>query len=316
MKKIVKLLYCMFYLLMAVLNFGTALAQIAPSYDDNFSAYLLSGRADENGSIANVYNISAVSPDNDLETNIRCLFYPNADPVCNTYVRWWLLWSVIRYIGLWILVLFLCVVGANFIIHPDKAKDHMMSLVYILYGAVLFFWATWILWSVLNISSVEWTEWLVNAVQWGENSIWFKIVAFLKALIFFLAIIMLVVNWFKAMSQADKSDKAKAAMKWIVNVIVALVIIKVVDYIYFIAQSADFLAHATQFIIEVAKILWFIVWSLLVIMAFYAGFLFIVDGWKWENMKKATKIIVWIVLVASVIFLLLLIMYQFFAEFA
>lgn len=77
----------MFYLLMAVLNFGTASAQIAPSYDDNFSAYLLSGRADENGSIANVYNISAVSPDNDLETNIRCLFYPNADPVCNTYVR-------------------------------------------------------------------------------------------------------------------------------------------------------------------------------------------------------------------------------------
>ena len=316
MKKIKKILYSILCMVVAVLCFGMVSAQVAPSYEDDFSSYLLSGRADKDGRIANVYNITAVSADKDIMTNIRCLFYPNAYAVCGNAIRGWLIWSVFRYIWLGILVLFLCVVGANFIIHPDKAKEHLMSLVYILYGAALFFGVTWILWSVLDVSTLEWTEWLVNAVQWSKDSIWFKIIAFLKALVFFLAIIMLVVNGFKAMSQADKSDKAKAAIRWIVNVIVALVIIKVVDYIYFIAQSADFVSHATTFIIEVAKILWFIVWSLLVVMAFYAGFLFIVDGWKWENMKKATKIIVWIVLVASVIFLLLLIMYQLFAEFA
>jgi hypothetical protein len=127
---------------------------------------------------------------------------------------------------------------------------------------------------------------------------------------------MMVINGFKAMSSADKADKAQAAIKWIINVIVALVIVKVVDYLYFIAQSSEFLSQVTSFIIEAAKIFGFIVWSLLVLMAFYAGFLFIVDGGKWESMKKATKIIIWIVLVASVIFILLLIMYQFFAEFA
>ena len=317
MRKIKKILSSILCLVIAILCIGTVSAQVAPSYDDDFSSYLLSGKADKDGRIANVYNITAVSADKNIMTNIRCLFYPNAyATACGNTIRGWLIWSVFRYIWLGILVLFLCVVGANFIIHPDKPKEHLMSLVYILYGAALFFGVTWILGSILDVSVVEWTEWLVNAVQGSKDSIWFKIIAFLKALVFFLAIIMLVVNGFKAMSQADKSDKARAAIRWIVNVIVALVIIKVVDYIYFIAQSADFISHATKFIIEVAKILWFIVWSLLVVMAFYAGFLFIVDGWKWENMKKATKIIVWIVLVASVIFLLLLIMYQFFAEFA
>lgn len=316
MKKITKYLSYIFFLIATCLLFGSASAQIAPSYDDNFSSYLLSGRADKDGRVANVYNIAEVNPDRDIETNIRCLFYPNAYATCGTSIRWGLIWSVFRYIWLGILVLFLAVVGVKFVVQPDKAKDHLMSLVYILYWAVLFFWATWILWSALNVSALEWTEWLVNAVQWSKDSIWFKIVAFLKALIFFLAIIMMVINGFKAMSSADKADKAQAAIKWIINVVVALVIVKVVDYLYFIAQSSEFVAQATSFIIEAAKIFGFIVWSLLVLMAFYAGFLFIVDGGKWESMKKATKIIIWIVLVASVIFILLLIMYQFFAEFA
>jgi hypothetical protein len=54
----------------------------------------------------------------------------------------------------------------------------------------------------------------------------------------------------------------------------------------------------------------------LVILIFYAGFLFLTDQWKSENMKKAKNIIVWVVLGAVVIFMLLLIMYQIFAEFA
>ena len=316
MKKITKYLSYIFFLVAACLFFGSASAQVAPSYDDNFSSYLLSGRADKDGRVANVYNITEVNPDRDIETNIRCLFYPNAYVTCGSSVRWGLIWSVFRYIWLGIFVLFLAVVGIKFVVQPDKAKDHLMSLVYILYWAVLFFWATWILWSALDVSALKWTEWLINAVQWSKDSIWFKIVAFLKALIFFLAIIMMVINGFKAMSSADKADKAQAAIKWIINVVVALVIVKVVDYLYFIAQSSEFVAQATSFIIEAAKIFGFIVWSLLVLMAFYAGFLFIVDGGKWESVKKATKIIVWIVLVASVIFILLLIMYQFFAEFA
>lgn len=320
MKKIVKYLHYILFLIVVFLFVGSVSAQVAstnaPTYEGNFSNYLLSGRADKDGRVANVYNIEAISANRDIETNIRCLFYPNAYAMCEHSARWWLIRSVFRYIGLGILVLFLAVVGVKFVVQPDKAKDHLMSLVYILYGAVLFFGATWILWSALDISGLRWTEWFVNAVQWWSDSIWFKIVSFLKALVFFVAIIMIVINGFKAMSAADKADKAQAAIKWIINVVVALVIVKVVDYLYFIVQSSDFVAHATSFIIEVAKIFGFIVWSLLVLMAFYAWFLFITDGGKWENMKKAVNVIKWIVMVATVIFILLLIMYQIFAEFA
>ena len=155
MKKITKLLSYIFCMVVSVLCLGTVFAQVAPSYEDDFSSYLLSGRADKDGKIANVYNIQSVSADKDIETNIRCLFYPNAYAACDNPIRGGLIWAVFRYIGLGLLVLFLCVVGAKFIIQPDKAKDHLMSLVYILYGAVLFFGVTWILGTVLDVSSLQ-----------------------------------------------------------------------------------------------------------------------------------------------------------------
>lgn len=316
MKKIKNILYTLLLLIVFVLINGSAFAQIAPSYQRNFAAWLTAKYADSDWRVDNVYDISKVSSEKTLEENIKCLFYPNSNNWCGNTTNWWLIWSVFRYIWFWILVLFLCVVGIKFVVQPDKAKDHLMSLVYILYWAALFFGATWILGIWLNVSWLEGTESLVDAIQWNTNSVWFKIVAFLKALVFFIAIIMVVIHGFKAMSSADKADKAQAAIKWIINVVVALVIIKIVDYLYYIVQFNDFADKATSLIIEIAKIFGFIVWALLVLMAFYAGFLFITDGGKWENMKKATKIIVWIVLVSSVIFLLLLIMYQIFAEFA
>jgi hypothetical protein len=39
------------------------------------------------------------------------------------------------------------------------------------------------------------------------------------------------------------------------NVVLALVIIKVIDYIYYIAQLPTFTEHATEFIMEIAKIM-------------------------------------------------------------
>jgi hypothetical protein len=127
---------------------------------------------------------------------------------------------------------------------------------------------------------------------------------------------MVVVYGFKMMSVSDQATKTKTAIKWIINVIIALVIIKVIDYVYYIAQLPNFTTQATEFIIEVAKILGFIIWAVLVLLVFYSGFLFLTDQWKSENMKKAKNIIVWVILGAIVIFMLLLIMYQLFAEFA
>lgn len=299
----------------------TVFAQTAPSYHDNFSMYLTWKVADSRWRVDSVYDISAISADRTLEQNIRCLFYPNSSQYdqytqCRNSVKWWLLWGFFRYVWLWLLVLFLSIIGVKMVVKPDSAKDHVKSLLYVLYWAAIFFGSTWILWSALDVWNLQWTTWLIDRIQWDSNSIWFKVVAFFKTLVFFVAIIMIILHWFKAMSSADKADKAKIAIKGIINVVVALVIVKIVDYLYYIVQVQDFVAQATSLIIEIAKILWFIVWSLLVLMVFYAWFLFISDGWKWDWMKKAVKIITWIVLVSSIIFLLLLIMYQIFAEFA
>jgi len=88
-----------------------------------------------------------------------------------------------------------------------------------------------------------------------------------------------------------------------------------VDYIYYIAQMSDLVDKATDLIIEVAKVIWFIIWALMVIMLLYAWFLLLTDQWNSEQMKKAKNIIVWILVSALVIFALLLIIYEIFNEF-
>jgi hypothetical protein len=118
------------------------------------------------------------------------------------------------------------------------------------------------------------------------------------------------------MSSADKADKVKAWLKWLLNVIIALVIIKVIDYVYYIAQLNDLVTKATDLIVEIARIVWFFIWALMVIMLLYAGFLAITDQWNTKNMEKTKNIIVWIIVSAVVIFALLLIIYEVFNEFA
>jgi magnesium-transporting ATPase (P-type) len=130
------------------------------------------------------------------------------------------------------------------------------------------------------------------------------------------AILMMVVHGFKMMSSADKADKVKAWLKWLLNVIIALVIIKVIDYVYYIAQLNDLVTKATDLIVEIARIVWFFIWALMVIMLLYAGFLAITDQWNTKNMEKTKNIIVWIIVSAVVIFALLLIIYEVFNEFA
>lgn len=290
----------------------------APSFQEDFTSYLTDDRADSEWRIETVYNLW-IDSSKSLKHNIRCLFYPNANnvPDCDSPVAWWLIWNVFRYIWFWILVLFLVIIWAKLIVWwTDKAKENLKSLIYLLYWAVLFFWSTWILGISLHVETLQWTADLVDAAQWDSSSLGFKIVSLFKALAFFVAIIMIVIHWAKMMATSDKADKAKEWFKWVVNVLAALILIKIVDYVYYIAQMDDFVTRASDFILEAAKIFGFIVWALLVLMTFYAWFLFITDQWKWEAMKKAKNIIIGIVLVATVIFMLLLIMYQIFAEFA
>lgn len=316
------------YFLFVMLALGSFLIQnnvnaaigVPPSFEDNFTQYLISWEPDMEWRVETVYDLW-VDSNKSLKQNIRCLFYPNSNvvPGCGSSVAGWKIWDVARYIWFAVLVIFLVMVGINLLINwwdPEKVKTSLKSLVYIVYGSILFFWSTWILWTSLWVETVQWTEGMVDALQWWPDSLFFKVISLFKALAFFVAIVMVVVYGFKMMAVSDQADKAKTAVRWITNVVIALVAIKVIDYIYYIAQLPNFTTQATDFIIEVAKIVWFIVWAALVILIFYSWFLFLTDQWKSDNMKKAKNIIIWVVLGAVVIFMLLLIMYQLFAEFA
>lgn len=315
MKKILLLIICWLCLL---LSHSNAQDWNAPSYDDNFANYFTSNKP-INWEVIDVYNINWISSERSLEENIKCLFYPNTNVWCGSSSMWWHLWDVIRYIWYALVVLFIVISWVKLLTSwsdPEKVKTTLKSLLYILLWSILFFWCVWILWSVLKFEVASWSDSLVDNLQWTQNSLLFFVLSFLKAFAFIAAIFMIVIHWFKIMSNADKSDKVKVGLKWLLNVIIALIIIKLIDYIYYIAQLPNLVTEATNLIIEIAKILWFIIWALMVIMIFYAWFLFITDQWNSENMKKAKNIIVWILVSAVVIFTLLLIIYEIFNEFA
>lgn len=319
-KNIKRVLLFALSLISLVLWYSYAQVWLAPSYHDNFSQYFTSNVPMGNdGEIIDVISFEWVSEDNDIRTNIRCLFYPSTYNACGNVNRWWAIWDVMRYVWYALVVLFIVISWIKLLVsgsNGEKVKSSIASLWYIIAWSLLFFWCIWILWSVLKFETVSWTDWLVNNLKWSSNSLLFFILSFAKALAFIVAILMIVVHWFKMMASSDKSDKVKIWLKWLLNVIIALVIIKLIDYIYYMAQLNDLVSRTTDLIIEIAKIAWFIIWALMVIMLFYAGFLFITDQWSSENMKKAKNIIVWILVTAVVIFALLLIIYEVFREFA
>lgn len=299
---------------------ANAAVGVAPSYQDNFSNYLTQWEPDSKWRVEVVYDLG-IDSDKSLKDNIRCLFYPNSYmvPWCWAASTGGKIWDIFRYIWFAILVIYIVMAWVTLLLEwdsPDKVTESLKSLFYMLYWALLFFGVTWILWWVLWIETVQWTQGLVNWLQSWPDSLFFKIITTFKTMAFFLAIIMLVIYGFRILSQSDKADKIKTMITWIINIVIALVIIKVIDYVYYIAQLPSFTQKATEFIIEIAKILWFIMWATLVLMIFYAWFLMLTDQWKSENMKKAKDVIVWVVLAGLVVFILLLIMYQIFAEFA
>lgn len=300
--------------------FANAINWDAPSFEKNFSKYFTSGLPDGSGEINDVWVFSGVSSEKTLKENIRCLFYPNSyNTGCGSTSRGWYIRDVLRYVWYALVVLFIVISGIKLLVsgsNPDKVKSALTSLLYIILWSILLFGCVWILWSVLKLETVNQTSWLAENVQWNQSSLLFFVLSFAKAFAFIAAILMIVIHGFKMMSSADKSDKVKTGLKWLLNVVIALVIIKLIDYIYYIAQLPDIVTQTTDLIIEVAKIVWFIIWALMVIMLFYAGFLFITDQWSSENMKKAKNIIVWILVSAIVIFALLLIIYEIFNEFA
>lgn len=295
-----------------------AMHAVAPSFDDNFANYLTDKTPDQYGRVETVFSFSnCIDRNQSIMENVRNLFYPStfkSDNQCSLTTGG-LLWDMLRVITFALIFVFIVVAGMKFIMNGtswDEAKKWAMSLVYIAYGAFLVFGAIWILWYVLNIENVKWSTDLVNSVQ---NNLFLQILSFFKVLAFFLAIIMMVVSWFKMMAAMDKEDKVKAGKQWAINVIVALVFIKIVDYIFYIAQASDFAQKASTLVLDVAKILWWILGISFVLGLFYAGYQMFLSGGDEKAIKKTQSILINIVIVSLVLFLFLLLVYQIFNEF-
>lgn len=288
----------------------------APTFEKNFAKHLLNASPDEEGRVETVFSI-CVDKDKTIKENIRNLFFPNQiKPTDNcSSSAWWQLRDLVRTLWFVVLFIFLVLTWVKLIMNAKdsaETKKAISGLIYIWYWAFLLFWATWILWSVLNIDTVQRSWDLVNKIQ---NWLFFQILSFFKILAFFIAIVMIAFYGFKMMSAMDQSDKTKAAKTWIVNVIIALVFIKIIDYIFYIAKASDFALRAKEVILDLSKFLWYALWATFVIALIYAWFLMVTSWGKEETFKKARWYIVNILISAVVIFLFLLILYQIFNEF-
>ena len=99
------------------------------------------------------------------------------------------------------------------------------------------------------------------------------------------------------------------------NIMLALIFIKVIDFVYFIAQEQDFQDRATEFLIVVARVLAWILGAAFTIFVIIAGFRMIFGGGKSESLNGLKNIITGIFLGSLVIFMFLLIIYQVIQEF-
>ena len=198
----------------------------------------------------------------------------------------------------------------------------LLNMLYILVGWVFVYWASWVFWDVLGF----WTPWGdLNCPGWYveswidsfvcvvEETLFQKFLLTLKAFAFFLAIVMIVITWFRVVA-AWEADKWKKLLKWLINVVVALFVIKWIDVVYYIAADNEFATKAADLIINVAKVFAYWYWVAIVCMIFAAWYLYLTAWWS-ERFKKATNILVNILLSWLVLFSFLFIIYQIFAEF-
>ena len=256
-----------------------------------------------------------VKKDQTFRQNIINLFYPRTEKGDST------IYAIIRDIALWVMIIFIVWAGASLLLNkkPEESRKHLYSLLYILLWWIFIYWANWLFWDVFKFSWDSFTTWETGGLEWFTDSLIWKVFFFVlsaaKAAAFFLAIIMIVITWFRVMA-AWEWEKWKKLVKGLINVVVALLVIKWIDFIYYLAaDSNNFVQKASDFIILVAKIFGRLYWIVTVIMVIVAWYLYITDGWSWSNFKKASNILINILLSALVLFSFLLIVYQIFAEF-
>lgn len=309
MKKIILSLLVLFMSTSSLLLSGSAFAATtnAPSFTRDFKNQLLT---DPNGWNETVFNPNTfrISSSNSLQTNIYNLFSPTNN---NSVI-----WQVIRIVMVGVLVLYFAWSGIDFLMHPNdegKLKATRRSFLYLLFGTFLVYGVTWILGKALQIDVVQWSQGFLQNLVWR---VLFQILSFLKAFAFFYAIVMTIWYGIQMMRALDKEDAIKSAKTWLINILAALVFIKVVDFVFFIAQDVAFASRAKQFMLSAARIIWYLLGALMVFTLIFAGFKYVSAQGDEAKVKDAKNSIMSIFYVVLIIFLFLLVAWQVIAEFA
>lgn len=284
----------------------------APSYEINF-AKKITGKGSES-----VYTIEGINSEHTLRENIECLFYPSSSIIqwCGTTSSGYL-WNLIRYFAFALIFIFIVYAAVDLLLKSDKKesfKEAANNLLYILIGATIVFLTTRLFGKVLILQNIQGTEWFASELI-KPSGIFFVVLSFLKSLAFILAVIMIVVTWFRVMAAGD-AEKGKTLSKGVLNIIAALVGIKVIDFVYLLASQQNFAQNAGAFIIQIMKFMGYVSGIAIVTMVIVAGYLFVVDGGSGKNFQKAKGILINILIAMVALFFLLFLIYQIFAEFA
>ena len=289
-----------------------------PNFEKHYAQPMIDGTPDQKERSEKVFDISCVSKENTFKQNVECLFFPRTKSAGGVTVAWGYIWGILKYVGYILVFVYLVMSAIRLLISVKKSEDikkELMNFLYIMIGAALFFGAVWLFWDVINLWAIRGTNDLGEKLV-SHTGILFIVLTFLKWAAFFFAIVMIVVTGFQMMNPSSGEEGwGKKLFKNLAAVIAALVGMKVVDFLYYIASQQDFTKRAGEFIIQIAKMLGYLSGSVIVIMIIYSGYLLVVDGGKGENFKKAKNTLINIVLAVGSLFLFLFVIYQIFSEF-
>lgn len=275
-----------------------AMATNVPSYEKNFRDELL-----DKGAIYDGKKDFEIDRTKSLKENIEWLFSPNNGES--------IIWKYIKEIMIGITILFIAWAGIDFLTHtndPAKLKSSRMSMLYILVWGFLIYSAVWIVGSLFDLSGNSGPADVLTYTL--TQKLFFTILSFLKAGAFFLAIIMAVVYGYQMITAMDKDELAIKARKGIMNVLLALVGIKVIDFIYFIAQEQTFGTKMQTLLFNAAKMLWWAMGGIMVAVLIYGWFRYISAQGDETKAKDAQKMITKIFYAVLIVFMFLLITRQ------
>lgn len=255
-----------------------------------------------------------IKDNNKIIDNIKALFYPSDGGVSGGQI-----WSFIRTLAVAVFFALLVWAWFQFILNaddPEWLKRARMSLLYILLGAAVFFLAWWILTKLLSVWSIDgiYDSDTWNAVVDKANDLAVVVLSVLKAIAFFVAVFFIVWYGFQIVSAVWEEEKITAARQWLINVLLALVFIKIIDYLYYIALSGDFKNKAVDFIVQASKFLTYVIGICFVLALLYAWYIMVTASWDDERTTEATSIVKAVFIIWVLILLFMLIIHQVFQD--